>query len=942
MTRPARVQTGAADDGGASQGTDGDQSVAAAFAATGWSGEFRRAQRIALDRLDEAAADGVAYLVLPPGTGKTLVGLEMARRAGRPVLVLGPNTAIQQQWLREWREFAPATVPATGDRALPTPFTALTYQSIAVFGATSDEDEEDAAPERAGDEAILGELHDNGRAVVDRLRTGGPWTIVLDECHHLLQLWGELLAAVLGELTDPSVIALTATPPRTMSADQAALHSRLFGRVDLEISTPAVVRDGQLAPYQELVYLTTPTPGEADYIAGERVRFEELRADLLDPRFAKTPFLDWVRSRVIERTAGSGAHVSWHRFERDEPDLAAAAVRLHVAGLLPLPDGARVREEHRSPPTVDDWIALLDDYCRRCLARSDDEHDERALESVRHALPAIGFRLTKTGIRAGMTPVDRVIARSASKATAAIEILHAEQDALGDGLRAVVLCDHERAAAELPARLVGVVDPHAGGARLLLDTLCADERSAALHPVLLTGRTVACSPATGEALVAWLATHSPELGAYTEGGSGDVVEVRGGAGWSPRTYVPGVTRFFEQGGTHCLVGTRALLGEGWDAQRVNVVVDLTAATTPTSVVQARGRSLRLDPRDPDKVADNWGVVCVADHPKGAADYERFVRKHDGYFALTRDGDIESGVSHVDPVLSPYAPPPADAFAEIDAGMLVRAGERSTVRERWRVGTPYTDEQQDTVIVRSRRSLGLPGRMVVPAAEGRGRGAPAGWAVACAGAAAAGALALLTWWVAAIVALVAGLAGCAVIRGARLLHGLPSASASGALEDIAAAVADGLHRAGVTASGAESVMLRPAPDGAYRATLDGVSEADATAFATALDEVVSPLAAPRYVVPRLVVDRPATGATRAGLAARRAVGLRLPATVVYHAVPERLGRNKGLAQAFGAAWNVWVSPGTPVYTGSPAGAGVLAAQRAADPFDVTTQMRTLWR
>ena len=68
------------------------------------------------------------------------------------------------------------------------------------------------------------------------------------------------------------------------------------------------------------------------------------------------------------------------------------------------------------------------------------------------------------------------------------------------------------------------------------------------------------------------------------------------------------------------------------------MIDLTAATTPTSVVQARGRALRLDAGWPGKVADNWSVVCVTgDHPKGAADFDRFARKHDRYFALAQTG-----------------------------------------------------------------------------------------------------------------------------------------------------------------------------------------------------------------------------------------------------------------------------------------------------------------
>src|SRR5262249_56249026 len=141
---------------------------------------------------------------------------------------------------------------------------------------------------------------------------------------------------------------------------------------------------------------------------------------------------------------------------------------------------------------------------------------------------------------------------------------------------------------------------------------------------------------------------------------------------------------------------------------VNVVVDLTVATTPTSVVQARGRALRLDPAWPAKVADNWAVVCITDdHPKGGADFDRFVRKHDRYFALARTGDIISGVPHVDPGLSPYAPPQLDRFDALNAAMLQRSGEREAARELWAIGTPYREQPVATVTVRTRRPLGLP-------------------------------------------------------------------------------------------------------------------------------------------------------------------------------------------------------------------------------------------
>ena len=107
-----------------------------------------------------------------------------------------------------------------------------------------------------------------------------------------------------------------------------------------------------------------------------------------------------------------------------------------------------------------------------------------------------------------------------------------------------------------------------------------------------------------------------------------------------------------------LVGTRGLLGEGWDARSITGLVDLTTATTSTAVVQTRGRALRTDLYWPEKVALTWSVVCVTeDHPKGGNDWDRFVRKHAGFYGVDAEGEVVAGVGHVDADLSPYAPPP---------------------------------------------------------------------------------------------------------------------------------------------------------------------------------------------------------------------------------------------------------------------------------------------
>ncbi|MCU0484424.1 MAG: hypothetical protein MUC54_09225, partial [Chloroflexi bacterium] len=171
----------------------------------------------------------------------------------------------------------------------------------------------------------------------------------------------------------------------------------------------------------------------------------------------------------------------------------------------------------------------------------------------------------------------------------------------------MILCDFETAGAEGRAVTDGVLDPRAGSAAGVLRVLLDDPGAARLNPILVSGRTVACTRATATALVAFarggwtggeegarghagapgsdaeladvlagwdpleastpaaavLATRGP---AATPATSWDDVVVIAPADprWTPRRWVPLVTRYFEAGGSRCLVGTRGLLGEGWN------------------------------------------------------------------------------------------------------------------------------------------------------------------------------------------------------------------------------------------------------------------------------------------------------------------------------------------------------------------------------------------
>ncbi|WP_067598047.1 DEAD/DEAH box helicase family protein [Nocardiopsis listeri] len=911
-----------------------------------WPGELRPYQLSALDEVDRrwGRGDRRTWIVLPPGSGKTLVGLEAARRLGRRTVVLAPNTAIQGQWIRHWESFErPKGCDAGGDRSLGDAVNVLTYQSLAVFDPDAETDDEGRSPTPVSDR-----LHPNGRALIDALHDAGPLTLLLDECHHLLQVWGRLLAEILDELPDAHVIGLTGTPAGSLTGTERDLVDRLFASPITGASIPALVRDGYLAPFAELVYVVEPALTEHEYLAGQGTRFSTMCTDLLEPGFASTDFLPWLDARFVSRDTAEGGRLGWGTLATDDPELTDAVLRLHHEGLIARPDGARVYEQHRHPPRAQDWTRLIGDYAHHCLD-PDTPQDKEARERIRAALPSVGYHLTRRGIRRGASPVDRVLARSSAKSLATVDILATERDAVGTRLRALVLCDHERATARTPATLRGVLADDAGSAWLQVARLAEDPRTRDLDPVLVTGRTVAAGAGTATALLDFARAEAPKADLSIRELDGlHVVE----GSWSSRTWVGVVTRFLESGRSQVLVGTRALLGEGWDARGVNTVVDLTTATTPTAVVQSRGRALRLDPEWPEKVAHTWTVVCVShEHPRGSADWDRFVRKHEGYLGVGADGAVMSGVAHVDPELSPYEPP--TETAPLNTRMLERATDRDGTRDRWRLGTGYEDTLLPTLRVYERRErraetteagvdVAVPGPPEVLVGE-RGivptpRRLPAGrdllptWVLGSLMAVCLVATAFTTWPIA--LALVFGTAaGVHWWRALGRTHREAARLRSLARRPVdtsryACAVAEALCSADLSDTGARGVRVHVDTDGVYRFTL--TDPASAELFAESLDEVLAPLIGdPRYLIPRHVLTTPTEGAGEDATMA------------VLHAVPSALARNKKGALAFERAWNRWVSLGEAVHTRNETGRALLAAHQGSAPLEVTTARRLVW-
>ena len=128
-------------------------------------------------------------------------------------------------------------------------------------------------------------LHNSALATLERLKRAGVQLLILDECHHLLSHWGRVLADAHRYFDHPVVIGLTATPPDMRGKPQEDIerYQEFFGPIDYEVPVPAVVKDGFLAPYQDLVQLVRPTPEELAYIANADDQLFELVEQLCQP-----------------------------------------------------------------------------------------------------------------------------------------------------------------------------------------------------------------------------------------------------------------------------------------------------------------------------------------------------------------------------------------------------------------------------------------------------------------------------------------------------------------------------------------------------------------------------------------------------------------------------------------------------------------------------------
>ena len=900
-----------------------------------FSGTLRPSQSAASDIIKKQLSQGEKqlHIVAPPGSGKTILGLYVwSDLVRRPALVLSPNSAIQAQWIARTSLFDLDGKSGEVGLSSQTPglLTSLTYQSLTMVRTKGDDLEEaatqlwvekllemgEAVDDESGQSWIedlkvknesyyekqmkgfrkkardsmseengsMSWLNANSLKAIERLKEAKIGLIILDECHHLTEHWGKVLVELKDAFDDPIVLGLTATPPNPDAVQDAPHYVDLLGEVDYEVPTPALVRDSNLAPYQDLCYFVRPSAKELEYITEADNSFlaivEEISQSHKDPKRALS-FPDWLYDSLETRTIPGRNELSWREFDKTLPDFSQAArAYLPLVGRT-LPKGVPsvavgVNDYNEASPMIVLLRPLLDRYVRFGLRRSEHESDHETAEHVTNRLRLLGYQITESGARPCASPVSRILAYASEKTSALSHILKVEHESMGSALRCVVVTDFEKTSST--ALVEGIHDDEAGGAIGVFKALVDCDVGDQLDPVLMTGSTLLIDDDVSERFLSkarqWVEERELRI-EFLDEPLGRFHHIHGsGADWAPRYYSTMVTEFFQEGFTKCLIGTRGLLGEGWDASKINVLVDLTTVTTSMSINQLRGRSMRLDKTWPNKVANNWDVVCLAEEfIKGFDDYDRFRKKHTNLFGVCDDGSIEKGVGHVHAAFTELQPEGVnEGMAVLNQEMLERSRRRSETREMWGIGQPFSAE--------SRKSLEFK-----PGSSGGG-------------------------------------GGLGFQFGKR-----PDPWTDASLNrSIITAVANAMWDAGLLPRGSK-LGGGERGGGWYRYFIEGCTQEQSDIFAQALSEVFGGLEDARYIIGRSSVffdDTLLSKLLPEVLAKYLRKGRQ--ELVMYHRVPSCLAGKKEHAKWFQDQWNAHVSPGHAVYVHSNEGKQLLQQAR----------------
>ncbi|MHC4213132.1 MAG: DEAD/DEAH box helicase family protein, partial [Planctomycetota bacterium] len=864
---------------------------------------WRQYQARVLEQLKQHLDDDHLHIIAAPGSGKTVLGLEVARRLNKPTLVFSPTLTIRDQWIdRLVTLFCNVNLPKptwiSKNIKKPAFFTASTYQGLHAAYTGLDElltDEEDDLFDQQLDFDI--DLKKNkilgADAVIARLKKLEIGTLILDEAHHLRNEWWKCLIDLKGQLDNLTVVALTATPPFDVSIIEWDRYLDLCGPVDAEISVPELVLQKNLCPHQDYVYISNPLNTEITQIAEFRKDVELFTLQLCNDKQFISNLEDHPSITEPEE------HIE-QLYEYPDFYLSIASFLNHVNEKPPKKLLKALGVSLEKSPKIDlEWMQILLTgllYAHNKTFPALDENCEQIAQDLK-SISAIENRKVKLKTTDWIT---RLLVSSNSKLDSITDIIEIENQSLASDLRLVILTDFIRkndfpknADDKKPPRRIGVVP---------IFEQIRNGKISGIKLGILCG-TLVVIPSDSKELLEKIAKDiaiDTKYISYLELPHDENYCTIQISGTSKKKIVTLITRLFAKGGITVLVGTKSLLGEGWDAPCINSLILASFVGSYMLSNQMRGRAIRTMQTNPGKTANIWHLVCIEkDTIIPSDDMEMLARRFNAFEGVhATEPIIINGIERLQMTGKIFT---GERIKHLNKTMVESAKDRDALREKWHRALESAEDGSLHEAVTS-TSFNLPRTFVFKNTilalfwQGIAWGTyiftlfMRGYERLDLTVLAKNAFLLIG--IAFGVAAIAAFPKCAKALVLLIKHG-PIASS---MKQIAKALLESMFHAKLIKTNIKNIKIvtKQSKKGIVNCSLRRAKTYEKYIFLDAMQEILSPIENPRYILVRK---------TRLWKLTRKD----------YHVVPTMLGRKREIAEHFANVWRQYVGPTELLYT-----------------------------
>lgn len=587
-----------------------------------FNGKWRSYQQRILDDLDFHLRDQKLHVVAAPGAGKTTLGIEVIARLQRPTLILCPTNTIKNQW----RERICTSFLQEKDYGIvstlirkPGYLTVTTYQALlAAFCGRAEEEEsptmdENSEQEPAETDSIASSARfkqEKADEVIAILKAANVSLLCFDEAHHLRKEWWKALTYLNEHLKPEKTLALTATPPYDADFGEWKRYQDLCGEIDEVISIPELVKNGDLCPHQDYVYFSFLKQHERELLD----KYSQNVRNFIELILNDAELLEGLSKMRFFEAEDSDVEII---FENPEFYVSVASL-LNSKGH---PISERFLElfdaEQSDLPKFD--LKQASTFIKGFLEIERDEFqsfESKKNDYFNHA-KRLGLVANKKVVLDENVKIRKMIAGSLGKLDSIVQIVKQESSQLKEKLRMVVLTDYIRMD-DTNCQSIGVVPIW----RKLKDAETSPETSLVSIGVLC-GSLILLPERTVGKLYKLLSDNDIAKDAVNIGRFGDDDNyVRITPKESLRNHIVRIiTEMFCAGDLTVLIGTQALLGEGWDAPSINSLILSSTVSSYMLSNQMRGRAIRIDKHNPDKVSNIWHLATIDFPDKN--DFSRF-------------------------------------------------------------------------------------------------------------------------------------------------------------------------------------------------------------------------------------------------------------------------------------------------------------------------------